>query len=468
MVDVVLIAPADHTHFRKRLGLKAPPLNLMYLASSLRESGFSVRIIDDNVEGAGPDGIARSLGNDTKLVGLTAATSTLNSAIHYTDAIKRRNEGTVTVLGGPHVSFLPEETLERGRSVDVAVMGEGEDTIVEVASTLERKGDLGGVKGVAFRAGNEVRVNDPREMRVDIDSFPLPARDLIHLDDYKDPVKKRPIGTMITSRGCVFGCAYCASSRMMGQRFRARSPTSIVDEMEVLMGLGTEDIEFIDDIFVLNQKRATEVAREIRRRGLDVQFSASSRVDTVSRPLVKELQGAGLSSLYLGIESGSQRILDLMGKGTTLAQAHDAVRTAKDLNVRVLGSFILGYPGETLKEMDETIRLSIKLGVDYAQFSLLTPYPGTPIFEHLRSQGLISTQDYDNFTAGDPVIDYDRLGVGRKAVSRKLAMAYFRFYMRPSYLLKHPYVLSMIPRAIFPRDEAKKKRQFGGNTDGAV
>jgi anaerobic magnesium-protoporphyrin IX monomethyl ester cyclase len=242
---------------------------------------------------------------------------------------------------------------------------------------------------------------------------------------------------------------------MMGQRFRARSPVSIVDEMEVLMGLGMEDIQFIDDIFVLNPKRATEVAREIRRRGLDIRFSASSRVDTITRPLLQELKGAGLGMMYLGIESGTQRVLDLMGKGTTLAQAQDAVRTARDLDVQVMGSFILGYPGETLREMDETIRFSIRLGVNFAQFSLLTPYPGTPVFEDLRSRGLILAQDYDDFTAGDPVIDYDRLGVGRKAVSRKWAMAYLRFYMRPSFLLKHPYVLSMIPRAVFPRDGSK-------------
>lgn len=457
LADVVLIAPADHTHLRERLGLKAPPLNLLYLASSLRENGYSVRIIDDNVEEAGPDEIARSLGEEPKLVGLTAATSTLNAAIRYTDAIKRQNDGTVTVLGGPHVSFLPEETLERAPSVDVTVLGEGEDIIVDLVSTLERERDLGGVKGVAFRAGERVVVNGPREMRADIDSFPLPARDLIDLNDYKDPVKKRPIGTMITSRGCVFGCAYCASSRMMGRRFRARSPGSIVDEMEVLMGLGIEDVEFIDDIFVLNQKRAIEVAREIRRRGLDVQFSASSRVDTVSRSLLKELKEAGLGSLYLGIESGSQRVLDLMEKGTTLAQAHDAVRNAKDLDIHVLGSFILGYPGETLREMDETIRLSIRLGIDFAQFSLLTPYPGTPIFENLRSRGLISTNDYDRFSAMDPVIDYDRLGVGRKAVARKLARAYLMFYMRPSYVIRHPYMLSMIPRAIFHHNGSKKK-----------
>jgi anaerobic magnesium-protoporphyrin IX monomethyl ester cyclase len=256
---------------------------------------------------------------------------------------------------------LPEETLDRGRSVDIAVMGEGEDTLAELVATVEKGADLSEVDGIAYRAEDRIKVNRPREMRANIDDFPLPARDLIRLKDYRDPVKKKPIGTMITSRGCVFGCAYCASSRMMGGRFRARSPISIVDEMEVLIGMGVEDIEFIDDIFVLDRKRASEIAKEIVRRGLDIGFTASSRVDTISRPLLSELKGAGLTSLYLGIESGSQRILDLMGKRTTLAQVHDAVRTAKELDVNVVGSFILGYPGETLGEMDETIRLSLKL-----------------------------------------------------------------------------------------------------------
>lgn len=458
-MDVVLVAPLDNTTLRERLGLKAPPLNLLYLASSLRKNGYSVRIIDDNVGGVGPEELVRSLPGETEIVGLTAATSTLNSAIKYADAIKRRNEGTRTILGGPHVSFLPEETLERNRSLDIAVMGEGEDTIVDLVSTIEKGGDLAEVKGIAFRAGDKIKVNSPREMRADIDTFPLPARDLIRLEDYRDPVKKKPIGTMITSRGCVFGCAYCASSRMMGGRFRARSPISIVDEMEVLIGLGVEDIEFIDDIFVLNHARAIEVAKEINRRKLDIGFSASSRVDTISRSLLSELKGAGLTSLYLGIESGSQRVLDLMGKRTTLAQIHDAVRITKDLDVNVLGSFILGYPGETLKEMDETIRLSIRLGLDFAQFSILTPYPGTPIFYDLRSRGLLLTDDYDRFTVVDPVIDYDKLGVGHKAISRKIVLAYLLFYTRPSYMFRHPYLFSMIPHAIFPHKESRKENK---------
>ncbi|HEY3419003.1 MAG TPA: radical SAM protein [Methanomassiliicoccales archaeon] len=455
MSEVVLIAPYDHTTLRERLGLKAPPLNLLYLASSLRQNGFSVKIIDDNVKAMGPEELARNISPNTRIVGLTAATSTLNSAVHYADAIKSRDEGIVTVLGGPHVSFLPEETLEHGKGIDIAVMGEGEDTVVDLVSTLEKGHDLENVKGIAFKANDKIVVNRPREMRPDIDAFPIPARDLIRLDDYKDPVKKKPIGTMITSRGCVFGCSYCASSRMMGSRFRARSPTSIVDEMEILIEMGVEHIEFIDDIFVLNQKRATEIAKEIIRRGLDIKFTASSRVDTLSTPLLADLKKAGLSSLYLGIESGSQRVLDLMGKGTTLAQVHDAVDKAKEVDLNVLGSFILGYPGETLREMDDTIRLAVRLRLDFAQFSLLTPYPGTPIFESMRSRGLLLTEDYDRFTVVDPVIDYDKLGVGRKAVSRKIVMAYLIFYTRPSYMFKHPYLFKMIPRALFPRD-----RQF--------
>ncbi len=451
MVDVVLVAPMDHSDLRERLGLKAPPLNLLYIAATLRENGLSVQIIDDNVLQLGARAIARSIKKGTKLVGLTAATSTIGSAVRYADAIKLRDLGVTTVIGGPHITFVPQETMERGRSVDIAVIGEGEDTMTDIAMAIEEGKAPQGIKGTAYHDGEKVIINEPREMRQDIDSFPMPARDLVDLNDYKDPVKKRPIGTMITSRGCVFDCAYCASSRMMGQRFRARDPSSIVDEMEVLMSHGIEDVEFIDDIFVLNKKRAIEVAKEIKKRGLDVNFSASSRVDTLSGPMLRELKDAGLTSLYLGIESGSQRVLDLMSKGTTVNQSLDAVRSAHELGIKVLGSFILGYPGETLKEMDETIAVASRSKIDFAQFSLLTPYPGTPIFDQLRTRGLISTDDYDHYTAAEPVIDYDKLGISKKAISRKLAMAYIRFYLRPSYVINHPYMLSMIPRAIFPK-----------------
>jgi anaerobic magnesium-protoporphyrin IX monomethyl ester cyclase len=192
---------------------------------------------------------------------------------------------------------------------------------------------------------------------------------------------------MITSRGCIFSCKYCSSSLIMGRKFRTRSPENVVDEIEHLIDkYKLENIAFMDDTFMLNRRRANAIADEIQNRGLDIGFVASSRVDMVNQKLLEKLKKSGLTTLYYGVESGSQRILDLMKKGITLKQAEDAVKSAKDAGLEVLTSFILGFPGETREEMDKTIDFSIKLNADYSQYSILTPFPGTPIYRELKKK----------------------------------------------------------------------------------
>jgi len=250
---------------------------------------------------------------------------------------------------------------------------------------------------------------------------------------------------MITSRGCPFSCTYCSSSLLMGKKFRARSPENVVDEMEELVyKYKVKDIEFLDDIFTLNKKRAIEIAKEIRRRKLDVRYTASSRVDTINREVLIELKKAGLSTMYYGAESGSQRVLDLMRKRITLRQIEDAIKITKYLDIKTLASFIIGYPGESLREIDETINFSISLDPDYAQYSILTPYPGTPIYYELKRKGLLSTEDWDKYTVLDPVIEYEKMGLSKEIVGRKLTEAYLRFYLRPRYLGRHVYMIKVL------------------------
>ncbi len=463
MTEVILVDPMEDTALTAALRLKPPPLHLMYLAAALRERGHGVRILEDNLDAMGPEGTAKKVGKeDPSLVGITAATATVDQAFRYAEAIRRECPNVKIVLGGPHVTFVPAETLHSCGAADAVCIGEGEETLCEIASRVQRDGDLSDIRGIAYRKDGHVVINEPRELIKDIDHMPLPARDLVDVGRCVDPVTGKPIGNMITSRGCVFNCTYCASSRIMGRRFRARSPTSIVDEMEVLMQrYGVEFIEFLDDNFVLDRKRAIAVAHEIKHRGLDIQFVASSRVDTIDRELLRELKSAGLTSIYYGIESGSQRVLDLMNKGIKVEKAVDAVKAAKEADVKVVGSFILGYPGETLAEMDETIRHALSLDVDFAQFSLLTPYPGTPVWESLRGQGLLAECGYDSYTVLDPVINYEKMGVSTQAVRRKLLEAYVRFYLRPRFLIRNPSMITVIPRII--RQSLHSRRQSRKN-----
>jgi Fe-S oxidoreductase len=449
--EVLLINPMDKGHVTNGLGLRVPPLNLMYLAAALEKGSMSVKILDDDLYQVGSEKMANLASKiDPLVVGVTATTATIKNALKYVKTIKKLLPNTLTVIGGPHPTFTPEGTLKEEEALDVVVVGEGEETLTEVAEEYKRNDlkNFEDIKGIVYRDNGRINATPPRPLIKNLDDLPFPARHLIPFKEYK--TSQSQAGGMITSRGCVFNCNYCSSSLIMGKKFRGRSPENVVDELEELVyKYGVRDIAFLDDIFMLNKRRAMAVADEIQNRGLDVSFVTSSRVDTVNRELLESLKKAGMGTLYCGVESGSQRVLDLMGKGITLKQAEDAIKAAKEVDINVLGSFILGYPGETSHEMDQTIDFSIKLDPDYSQFSILTPFPGTPIYYELKQKGLLDTEDWSKYTVLDSVVNYEKLGLTKKLVERKLNKAYLKFYTRPKYLFKHRGMFKVLMGTLF-------------------
>jgi anaerobic magnesium-protoporphyrin IX monomethyl ester cyclase len=446
-IDVMLINPYDENAVKNALGFITPPLNLMYLASSLEKESYSVKIIDDDLLQQGYEEIANQVEKiNPPVVGVTAGTSTIKSALKYLELIKKNVPEVLTVIGGPHTTFLPYETLKDSEYLDVVVMGEGEETMVELTDhSIMNNQNIGDIKGIVYRDSNsgKLRATEKRPLIQDLDSIPFPARHLVPFSDYD--ATQDQTGGIITSRGCVYNCNYCSSSLIMGKKFRSRSPNNVVDEIEELIDTyHINDIGFMDDTFMLNKKRASEIADEIKARDLDISFVASSRVDRVDKDLLENLKSSGLKTIYYGVESGSQRILDLMKKGITLKNVEDAVKIAKDVNLDVLTSFILGYPGETEKDMDKTIDFSTKLDSDYCQYSILTPFPGTPIYADLVEKNLIDNDEWNKYTVLKPILKYSEIGLSKKMVERKLATAYLKFYARPKYLLKHRHMVKVM------------------------
>ncbi|WP_083240870.1 MULTISPECIES: B12-binding domain-containing radical SAM protein [Methanobacterium] len=449
--EVLLINPMDKGHVTNGLGLRVPPLNLMYLAAALEKASLSVKILDDDLYQVGFEKIASLASKiDPVVVGVTATTATIKNALKYVKAIKEILPNTLAVIGGSHPTFTPSGTLKAGDGLDVVVVGEGEETLTEVAEEYIKNGfnNFENVKGIVYRDNGKINATPPRPLIENLDGLSFPARHLVPFNEYK--TSQSQAGGIITSRGCVFNCNYCSSSLIMGKKFRSRSAENVVDELEELVyKYGVRDIAFLDDIFMLNKRRARAVADEIKNRGLDISFVTSSRVDTVNQELLECLKSAGMSTLYCGIESGSQRVLDLMGKGITLKQSEDAIKAAKNVDINVLGSFMLGYPGETAQEMDQTIDFSIKLDPDYGQFSILTPFPGTPIYYELKQKGLLDTEDWSKYTVLDSVVNYEKLGLTKKLVERKLNKAYLKFYTRPKYLFKHRSMFKVLIGTLF-------------------
>ncbi|MCE5215093.1 MAG: B12-binding domain-containing radical SAM protein [Methanobacterium sp.] len=451
-MDVLLINPYDQNAVKNGLGFISPPINLMYLGGALENANYDVCIIDDDLEQLGYKELSKIISKQgPNIIGITATTSSVKNALEYVKLTKEILPDSVTVMGGPHTSFMPVETLKSCSSLDAVVIGEGEETMIDLVSKYidENNGKLAEIKGIAYKDGKNgnIKINPSRPLIKDLDSIPFPARHLVPFESYKTTQEKS--SDMITSRGCVFNCDYCSSSLIMGKKFRTRSPENVVDEIEHLIDrYKLENIAFMDDTFMLNKIRANDIADEIKDRRLDISFVASSRVDMVDKNLLMKLKKAGLKTLYYGVESGSQRVLDLMKKGITLKQAEEAVKSAKEVGLEVLTSFILGFPGETLEEINKTINFSIKLNADYSQYSILTPFPGTPIYYELKRKKLIETENWNKYTVLKSVIKYEELGLSKKLVQRKLAQAYFKFYSRPKYLLKHRYMFKILVETI--------------------
>jgi len=453
-MDVLLLNPYDENAVKNSLGLITPPLNLMYLAAALEKESLSVKIIDDDLLQRGYYKFAEMAAKiNPRIIGITATTSTIKTALNYLEVVKKILPESLTVIGGPHTTFMPFETLKDSDALDIVVLGEGEETIVDLANNYHAGENIeeyiSKVNGIAYREKNKwdkkgkLKLTQPRPLIEDLDSLPFPARHLVPFESYG--VSKNQSGGIVTSRGCVYSCGYCSSSLIMGKKFRSRSPGNVVDEIEELVyRYNIRDIAFMDDTFMLNKTRAHKIAYEIKARDLDVSFVASSRVDMVNKNLLSSLKNAGMNTLYYGVESGSQRVLNLMKKGITLKQAENAVKSAKNVGLNVLASFIIGYPGETEEEMNKTIDFSIKLDPDYSQYSILTPFPGTPIYHDLKKKGLIDTENWGTYTVMKPVLKYEKMGLTKKLVERKLALAYLKFYTRPNYLLKHRHMLRVM------------------------
>ena len=428
---VCLVSPPYISAVKSVVGVSSPPLGLAYLASMVRDE-YDVRIIDSNVFGYSLDDVRRELKNFyPDVVGITSSTPSIYEAYKVAEAAKSVRDDCIVVLGGPHATFLPEEVLTECRSVDVVVRGEGEETFQELVNAIDRGICLKDVMGIAYRKGDKITVTKPRPFIDDLDKIPFPSIDLLPIKRYA--LKGISYMPIITSRGCPFKCSFCASSRLFGGCWRGRSPKNVVEEIKLIHDkFKIKNIEFADDTFTLNARRAEEICYEILREGLDISWGASSRVDTINKGLAEKMRKAGCWIVYLGVESASQRILNAMGKRVTINQIIKAVKTLKGVGIQILGSFILGFPEETVETAEQTIAFAKKLDLDYAQFSILTPYPGTPIYEYARKNNLLLTRDWSKFNATEPVMKLENLTI--KQLQSLFRKAYLTFYIRPKML----------------------------------
>jgi len=432
-MKICLISPPYNSAVKSVVGVSSPPLGLAYIASVLRQN-HEVKIIDSNILNYTIGDVEEELRSfNPDVVGITSVTPSIYEAYKVAETAKKVREDCTVVLGGPHATFMPRETMEECKYIDIIVRGEGEETTRELIENIEKGAPLNEVKGITFREKNGIIDTEPRLFIKNIDNIPFPSRDLLPMHLYKFNGVKYT--TMLTSRGCPFKCSFCSSSRLFGGYWRGRSPENVLEEMKtVYEEYGIRNIEFMDDTFTLNQERAEKICDEIIKQGWDISWGASSRVDTLSKKLVEKMKKAGCWIIFLGIESGSQKILDAIGKRITLEQVKKAVKILKDAGIQVLGSFIIGFLQDTTETIKETIKFAKSLNLNYAEFSILTPYPGTPIFDYAKKNNMLLTENWSKYTAIEPIVKIE--GASEKEIKALFQKSYITFYLRPRIVME--------------------------------
>ncbi len=418
------------------------PLGILYLSAILEQAGHRVAIVDGDVDRMGPIEITEYAGRwGADVVGVSATTPVYTMANRVLAQVKATHPDLVTILGGFHLTALPEQTMAE-TPADFGVYGEGEQTIIELTAALERGDGWQDIAGVLWRQDGQVHVNPPRSQLADLDALPLPARHLLRYERYQWSVPGKgmvPVTTIMTQRGCPFQCVFCGV-RTMFPKVRYRAIERVVDELEqIATELGIRHIQFSDDTLTLKTDKVVTMCEEIRRRKLDITWEGYTRADRITKDLLRQMKDAGLVRLSFGVESGDQRILDAIKKGTTLEEYRRAYEWCDELGLETRCSVMLGHPFETRETVGKTIDYICSLKIHQAYINVATPYPGTALLEMARQGygGLrLLTEDWTEYRRyGNAVMEMNDLS--REDLIRLQKQAYLRFYLRPSIAWKN-------------------------------
>lgn len=425
------------------VGGTIPPLGMAYIASYLEQRNIGVGIIDGTAENKDVYEIAKEAkGYD--IIGITSITFFALRVHEQAKAIKETCPGKTVIVGGPHASAIPAEVLE-DENIDIVVIGEGELTTYELVRHIEANGlkDLGRIDGIAYRENGKAVINRERELIRDLDSLPFPARHLLKMGKYsasKIRSSHSPSLSIIGSRGCPFRCSFCWTKVSNRKCVRMHSAKYVVDEMEeVISKYGAKEINMWDDCFTLDRKRVHEICRLMKERGIHIPIEFNARVDNIDLPMLKEMKERGFYLVGFGIESGNDRVLKTIMKDATTDQVRAAFKICRDAKMLTRGFLILGFVGETEKEMMDTIEFAKEIRLDYATFALLIPLPGTLDYERAQTEGTFDRYYYKKEILSDielpahPV--YLPKGFTEERLMKIHRLSYKSFYFRPSYIL---------------------------------
>lgn len=414
------------------------PLGTLYVAAVLLEAGHEVRFF--NGAFLTHDAICEGMKTfNPGLIGIYSTTFGWEKARKAAKDFKAILGKQVFVCaGGPYPIAVQEKCLaDAGTSMDAIITGEGEYSTLDLVGRLEDGKGLEGVQGIVYRSNGKIIKNPARPLIADLDALPFPARDLLgDAGKYIPPpatYRRKPVAVLMTSRGCNRNCIYCFQidkTRKSGIRYR--SVENVIKEIRHCLDRGYREIKFIDDTLAADYDRAMRLAHEIKAARLDFTWFASACVNQVDKPLLRAFRDAGCWAILFGAESGVQKNLNTIRKGTKLEQIRAAVKAAQEAGLKVSTPFMFGIPGETYEEGLQTIQFAIDLNPDIANFHAITPFPGTYLYDNLEKYGQLSDELSDFTYQGAAFVPYT---MTREEIMELRRLAFRKFYGRPSFLL---------------------------------
>jgi len=485
MVDVLLVNPptpdgglwirTQHRVGRRtRENMVWPQVSLAQMAALLHPT-YSVQVIDANAERMSWPEFTQHLEKLSPKYYVTQLTApTLENDMYGSFLAHAR--GAKTIAFGTHVTPIPVESMRPYPSLDFCIVGEPDMAVRDLIDHLEgnvgsrppeiqalfdkedpgyrasvdQNGqvDLQGIKGIAWRRGEEIVVNLPRPILPELDDLPVPMHELLPLMEYRMPLIRGPFTFIVTSRGCPAGCTYCIKHVSYQFNVRLRSPQLLVEEMWKLKELGIHNIHMYADLFTVNRDQVVELCRLMIAEDIQVKWTCNSRVDYVDEEMLRLMSQAGNWLISWGIESGNEQILRHAKKGAYPDKAERALRWARQANIKNWGYFIIGLPGETEETIRQTIDFSKKLPLDIALFHVAAPYPGTPFFfevvenEWFRPGTRWEQVDMDKGT----VLDYPNLSAERLLYWQR--RAFREWALRPGPMLTYLKMLFSDPSTL--------------------
>jgi len=396
-----------------------PSLGLGYLAAVLEKNQYEVDVIDCQASKLSYEDFKRELRKrHLDIVGITATTRLYKSALRIAEIAKEIHPNCLTVLGGSHVTFWDENALSECPQLDVVVRKEGEYTLLELVQRIEAGKSIHDVQGTTLRKDGKTIKNPDRPYIENLDELPFPARHLWPLESLR---KIEDVFYLITTRGCVYWCDFCAAVRMFGRKlYKTYNATQFT---------------FCDDAFTVDQARTEELCNEIKKRGLKIKWNCGTRVDRVTKELLLKMKEAGCVSVWFGVESGSQDVLNEMHKEISTDQTIRAIGWVRELKLKPVPNVLLGFPGETKESALKTIKFTQKISPDdVTYYNIATPLPGTPLYDRVKENGWLRITDFDKYDCKTPIFETPTLSM--KEQEELLEKAFQSFYLRPTYILR--------------------------------